>query len=80
MRNNSGEILHEVAAGGTVQVTNHGRLVARIVPPDTDPLADLVARGQARPALRPLASLRGIVRRRSATGSDAIVADARGRW
>lgn len=80
MRNQSGEILRQVANGETVQVTNHGQLVARIMPPDTDVLAELVARGQVRPALRPASSLRAIVRRKSAVGSDAVVADVRGRW
>lgn len=54
MRNNSGEILRAVAAGETVRVTNNGRLAALIVPPpDDDPIADLIARGQARAAIAP---------------------------
>lgn len=80
MRNQSGEILREVASGETVQVTNHGRIAALIVPPGIDTLADLASRGQVRAAQRPLASLRSIARQRSRTSSKAIVADVRGRW
>lgn len=80
MRNQSGEILRRVADGETIRVTNHGEEAALIVPPGTDPLADLLARGQMRPARRPVSSLRSLARRKSRTSSDAIVADARGRW
>ncbi len=80
MRNQSGEILRRVAGGETIQVTNHGEVAALIVPPSLDPFADLVARGQVRPARQPVASLRSVVRRTSDTSSEAIVADARGRW
>jgi len=80
MRNQSGEILRRVAAGETIEVTNHGEVAARIVPPGLDPLAELIARGQVREARRPLASLRSVVRRPSAISGDAIVADVRGRW
>lgn len=80
MRNQSGEVLRRVADGETIEVTNNGKAAALIVPPSTDPLADLLARGQMRPARRPAASLRSLRRRRSATPSEEIVADARGRW
>lgn len=80
MRNQSGEILRQVAVGETIQVTSRGRLVARIVPPGTDVLAELAAQGQVRPALRPISSLQSVVRRKSVAGSDAIVADVRGPW
>jgi antitoxin (DNA-binding transcriptional repressor) of toxin-antitoxin stability system len=80
MRNQSGEILRRVAAGETAQVTNHGQIAALIVPPDIDAFADLVSREQVRVAKLPLSSLRSVVRRKSATESAAIVADARGRW
>jgi prevent-host-death family protein len=80
MRNQSGEILRQVADGETIQVTNHGQVTALIVPPSTDTLADLIARAQARPARTPISSLRSIVRRKSTASSEAIVADVRGRW
>lgn len=80
MRNQSGEILRHVADGETIQVTNHGRVAALIVPPGADPLADLISRGQVRVARNPTSSLRSIVRRKSAADSQAIVADVRGSW
>lgn len=80
MRNRSGEILRQVADGQTIQVTNHGQVAALIVPAGTDPLADLIARGQVRVARNPTSSLRSIVRRKSTADSRAIVADVRGRW
>jgi len=80
MRNQSGDILRDVAHGETIQVTNNGLVAALIVPPGTDPLAELVSRGQVREARTPPSSLRLIVRRKGTASSEAIVADARGRW
>ncbi len=80
MRNQSGDILRQVADGETIQVTNNGQPAALIVPPGADALADLVSRGQVRLARRPASSLRSIVRRPSTRTSEAIVADVRGPW
>lgn len=80
MRNQSGAILRRVADGETIQVTNNGQVAALIVPPGTDPLADLVSRGQVRVARNSTSSLRSIVRRKGTADSQAIVADVRGRW
>lgn len=80
MRNQSGEILRRVAAGETIEVTNNGQIAALIVPPGADALADLISRGQVLVAKNPTSSLRSIVRRKSAAGSEAIVADVRGHW
>jgi prevent-host-death family protein len=80
MRNQSGEILRRVADGETIEVTNHGEAAALIVPPGTDPLDELQARGQMRPARRPVSDLRSITRRKSTARSEEIVADVRGRW
>jgi prevent-host-death family protein len=80
MRNQSGDILRHVADGETIRVTNNGRVAALIVPPGTDPFADLVSRGQVRVARNPTSSLRSIVRRKSTADSQAIMADVRGRW
>jgi prevent-host-death family protein len=80
MRNQSGEILRQVADGETIQVTNNGQVAALIVPPSTDPLAELVSRGQVRVARKSTSSLRSIVRRKGAADSKAIVADVRGHW
>lgn len=80
MRNQSGEILRRVADGETIEVTNHGERAALIVPPGIDPLADLLARGQLRPARRPLSGLLSVPRRKATKSSEEIVADIRGRW
>ncbi len=80
MRNQSGDILRQVADGETIRVTNNGQVAALIVPPGTDPLADLVSRGQVRVARTSPSSLRLIVRRKGTADSQAIVADVRGRW
>lgn len=52
LRNNSAEVLRRVAAGESLQVTNHGRIAALIVPPPEDTLAALMTAGQVRPARR----------------------------
>jgi prevent-host-death family protein len=40
LRNNSSAILREVAAGETIRITNHGEIVAVLVPPsEADRLA-----------------------------------------
>lgn len=80
MRNNSGEILRAVAAGESVQVTNNGQIAAILSPPSGDSLAELAARGQARPARRPLADLSTLRRRTSGRASAELVEDSRGRW
>lgn len=80
MRNQSGDILRQVADGETIRVTNNGQVAAFIVPPGTAPLADLVLRGQVRVARTPPSSLGSIVRRKGTADSQAIVADVRGRW
>ncbi len=80
MRNNSGEILRAVAAGESVQVTNNGQVAAVISPPWGGSLSELVARGQARPALKPLSTLGAVRRRKASRPSAEIVTDSRGRW
>lgn len=80
MRNSSGEILRAVAAGETVQVTNHGRVAAVISPPDADVVAALQASGQLRPARRPVAELSTIRRKKTVQSSAALLAASRGRW
>jgi prevent-host-death family protein len=80
MRNNSGEILRAVAAGESVRVTNNGQIAAVISPPAGDPLGELTARGQVRPARRPLVDLAAIHRRKPSSTSSELLADSRGRW
>jgi prevent-host-death family protein len=80
MRNQSGQILRDVANGETVQVTNNGQVAAIIVPPTIGTLDDLMSRGQVRAARRPPSDLASIVRRTSRRTSEALLADVRGRW
>lgn len=79
MRNNSGEILRAVAAGETVQVTNHGQVAAVISPPPSGSLNLLIAQGQARPARLSVADLSRIQRRTAKKTSSEILEDSRGR-
>lgn len=57
LRHNTSEVLARVRRGETVDVTEYGRLVARIVPVgerEPAPALDrLVEAGRARPAVRP---------------------------
>lgn len=80
MRNNSGEILRAVAAGETVQVTNHGQIAAVISPPPGGSVDWLIAQGQARLARRGVADLNTIRRRRAMLTSAELVERSRGRW
>lgn len=57
LRHNTGEVLARVRRGETIDVTEYGRLIARIVPVeerDPVPVLDrLVESGRARRAVRP---------------------------
>jgi prevent-host-death family protein len=57
LRRNTGEVLARVRHGETVDVTEHGRLIARIVPvadrAPTPALTRLIESGRARLAVRP---------------------------
>lgn len=57
LRHHTSEVLARVRHGETVDITEHGRLIARIVPAgDREPtpaLARLVEDGRAEPARRP---------------------------
>jgi prevent-host-death family protein len=47
-----GQHLAEVRRGRTVTVTDHGRVIARIVPADPTPLDRLIDEGRVQPAKR----------------------------
>lgn len=60
LRQNLSVYLRRVEQGETLDVTEHGRLVARLGPapaPDTSALERLIAEGRAMPARRPIAEL-----------------------
>lgn len=48
LRNNSSEILRQVQAGETIEVTNHGEVVAVLIPPQHRPLRQLRVRKATR--------------------------------
>lgn len=79
MRNNSGEILRAVAAGESVEVTNHGQVAAVISPPARQPIDDLVDRGLARPPRRSLSDLAALKRGSSELSSQELLRDVRRR-
>ena len=60
LRQNLSVYLRRVEGGETLEVTEHGRLVARLAPapsPETTTLDRLIAEGRATPARRPVGSL-----------------------
>jgi len=80
MRNESGAILREVAAGGTVQVTNNGVVAAVIVPPTSDVMQQLTGRGEVRVARRPISDLAHVAASPSSLTAAEIIEDSRGSW
>lgn len=76
MRDGLSRYLQDVADGGTITVTDHGRPVARIVPiSGRGSLADLIASGRATPGRAPKGPTKTPVKADS-TVSD-LVADQR---
>ena len=80
LRNNSAAVLRRAEAGESLEITNRGRAVARLVPVDNTVLQELLANGNARPALADRSSLARIRRRKTNTSTAEIVEDVRGRW
>jgi prevent-host-death family protein len=54
LRNESAKVLEEVRSGGIVQVTNHGQVVAVMIPPGASHLDTLRRAGLVRPSKRDL--------------------------
>jgi prevent-host-death family protein len=50
LRQHASRYLERVVAGETLEVTDRGRPVARLVPVRTEPWADMVASGRVTPA------------------------------
>lgn len=80
MRNHSSDLLRRVQAGETIVVSNHGHPVAVIGPVSANTVDDLIERGQARPARKPVSSLAEMHRSKTAKSSSEILKDVRGRW
>jgi len=57
LQQNASEVVRRAAAGETIDITDRGRLVARMVPISSGSIADLLASGQAVPAKRRLADV-----------------------
>ena len=77
LRQNLSVYLRRVERGETLDVTEHGRLVARLAPApalETSTLDRLIAEGRAMPARRPVGSLPGPIElaRDAPSVSDAL--------
>ncbi|MHB1548035.1 MAG: type II toxin-antitoxin system Phd/YefM family antitoxin [Acidimicrobiales bacterium] len=78
LRNSSAKVLRDVQAGEIIEVTNHGEVVAVLVPPSLAPFERLVAAGKVRPPLDRSVDLRRLRRSKSASTTTEILADVRG--
>ncbi len=54
LRNESARILREVQAGESIEITNHGEVVALLVPVPSDRRERLIRAGELRPAAHPV--------------------------
>ena len=54
LRQHASRYLDEVAAGESIEITDRGRPVARLVPITSDPWEDLVSAGEVVEAARPM--------------------------
>ncbi len=54
LRQHASRYLDEVAAGETIEITDRGRPVARLVPITSDPWQDLIGAGEVVKAAHPL--------------------------
>jgi prevent-host-death family protein len=50
LNQDTASVLGKVEHGATVEITNRGRVIARIIPAEAGELDDLVARGRVTPA------------------------------
>ncbi len=76
LRNNSADLLRRAAAGESFEVTNNGRVVAMLVPPQTSPLERRLA---AQLLTRPTATrLPHVTRVRSTTPTADLLAELKG--
>jgi prevent-host-death family protein len=77
LRQNLSVYLRRVEKGETLDVTEHGRLVARLGPapaPEAGGLERMIAEGRARPASRPISALPQPIRpKRGATPASEVL-------
>jgi prevent-host-death family protein len=67
LQQHASAVVRAAAQGDVVEVTDRGRLVARLVPASADPLTALVEAGHARPASRRIGELPAPLRAASST-------------
>lgn len=78
LRNNSATVLREVRGGEVLEVTNHGEVVAVLVPPCLTPYERLVAAGKVRLPTGESVDLRRVGRAKADLVSGEIIEDLRG--
>lgn len=77
LRNDSARVLEEVRAGAVVQITNHGEVVAVMIPPGRSRYDVLRMAGLIRPPSAPI-DFSSLVRVRSDVRSADVIDDLRG--
>ena len=77
LRQNASRYLERVAAGETIEVTQRGHLVARLVPAAADPWAAMIAAGEVVPARLPHSRVLEAAPRRGATRLSQVLAELR---
>ena len=77
LRNNSAKVLADVKNGAVIEVTNHGEVVAVLIPPQTSRLAVLEAAGLVMPAssTEPFSALQRVMTTESTAD---LIGDLRG--
>ncbi len=80
LRNDSGRILREVQAGESMEITNHGEVVALLVPVPSGTRDRLIRSGELRPATgRPdFASIRRVRLPAGSPSTQEVLDDLRG--
>lgn len=79
LRQNASALLQKVAAGVTIQVTNHGRPVAQLVPVGDQRArrADLIASGDLQPGRGNLLEVEPVTAPTGSPGTEQLLAEQR---
>lgn len=78
LRNNSSRILDEVKNGEIIEVTNHGEVVAVLIPPSASAYERLVAAGKVRLAMPGGRRFADLTARRTERDALEVLAEMRG--
>lgn len=65
LQQHASAVVRRAAEGHVIEITDHGRPVARLIPMPADPLSALVDAGQASPPRRSLREENGPLRRKA---------------